>query len=221
MWAVAEVSWEDQTGKPNHESATLEDTSASGACVRLKSPVHVGSFVTIKWHREQFSAVARNCRADGKEFLLGVRRAPDTNSSLGTQEPKEPATVPTTGPCGESQRNRRFASNRIDRGLGPACTTDDLANHASRRSTQASNSQCHAGSQIRNGAFSTRASFRSVLPRRFQEIALTAQPVSVGGPYTSSRKECHATQETFLQVLAHAARRSRARQSHAHGGTSE
>src|SRR5207245_708864 len=33
-----------------------------------------GSKVLVRWHREQFSAVARNCRRDGRDFLLGVRR---------------------------------------------------------------------------------------------------------------------------------------------------
>ena len=74
LWAVAEVAWEDLTGTPNRASATLEDTSPSGACIRLKTPITVGSRITVKWHREQFSGVARNCRSDGKDFLLGVRR---------------------------------------------------------------------------------------------------------------------------------------------------
>jgi hypothetical protein len=38
----------------------------------------VGSVVTIRWHREQFAAVARNCRQDGRDFLVGVRREPAT-----------------------------------------------------------------------------------------------------------------------------------------------
>ncbi len=79
LWAVAEVLWEDQTGTPNRVSATLEDTSPSGACIRLKTPITVGSRLTIRWHREQFSAVARNCRSDGRDFLLGVHK--ETSSS--------------------------------------------------------------------------------------------------------------------------------------------
>lgn len=75
MWAVAEVCWEDLTGTANHATATLEDTSASGACIRIKKPITVGSTVTVKWHRGQFSGIARNCRSDGKDFLLGVRRS--------------------------------------------------------------------------------------------------------------------------------------------------
>ena len=72
MWAVAEISWEDASGQHCQASAVLEDRSNSGACVRLTRPVAVGSVVTIRWQREQFSAVARNCRRDGREFLIGV-----------------------------------------------------------------------------------------------------------------------------------------------------
>ncbi len=74
IWAVAEVSWQDQGGAVCVAAGTLEDTSQSGACVRVKAPILVGSRVMVKWHREQFSAVAKNCRSDGREFLLGVRR---------------------------------------------------------------------------------------------------------------------------------------------------
>ena len=76
LWAVAEVSWEDPAGTPYREPATMEDTSPSGACIRLKTPLNVGSRLVVKWQREQFSAIARNCRKDGRDFLLGVRRDP-------------------------------------------------------------------------------------------------------------------------------------------------
>jgi hypothetical protein len=77
MWAVAEISWEDPTGTPACAPATMEDTSVSGACLRVQTPVGIGSRLTVKWHKEQFRAIARNCRRDGKEFLLGVRREKD------------------------------------------------------------------------------------------------------------------------------------------------
>jgi hypothetical protein len=90
MWAVAEVLWEDPNGLPCRTPATIEDTSVSGACIRVKTPITVGSRVTVKWHREQFSAIARNCRTDGWEFLLGVRR--EANSAapqvLSSASPK-------------------------------------------------------------------------------------------------------------------------------------
>ena len=83
MWAVAEISWEDASGQHCQAPAVLEDRSTSGACVRLTRPVAVGSVVTIRWQREQFSAVARNCRRDGREFLIGVRREADSAVALG------------------------------------------------------------------------------------------------------------------------------------------
>ena len=76
IWAVAEVSWQDSAGKPVCERATLEDTSRSGACIRLKAPLQIGARIHVRWHREQFSAIARNCRRDGRDFLLGVLRDP-------------------------------------------------------------------------------------------------------------------------------------------------
>lgn len=92
LWAVAEVSWQDDAGTLFHASASLEDTSLSGACIRLKTPIAVGSRVTVKWYREQFSAIARNCRSDGREFLLGVRR--DTDLSQAQTLPPEKDLAP-------------------------------------------------------------------------------------------------------------------------------
>ena len=76
LWAAAEILWQDATGMSFRVPGTLEDTSISGACIRVQRPFTIGSHITIRWHREQFSAVARNCRRDGHGFLLGVRREP-------------------------------------------------------------------------------------------------------------------------------------------------
>ena len=80
LWAAAEVSWQDTTGTFFRAPGTLEDTSLSGACIRVQNPISIGSRITIKWHREQFSAEARNCRSDGHSFLLGVRREPKVDA---------------------------------------------------------------------------------------------------------------------------------------------
>jgi hypothetical protein len=103
MWAVAEISWEDASGQHCQASAVLEDRSNSGACVRLTRPVAVGSVVTIRWQREQFSAVARNCRRDGREFVIGVRReaesgSPSMNSASRKLAPVATAKVPQPSP---------------------------------------------------------------------------------------------------------------------------
>lgn len=81
MWAVAEISWQESSGEQVQTRATLEDTSKSGACVRLKRPLAVGAMVMIKWQREQFAAVARNCRKDGRDFLVGVCRKAQVNGN--------------------------------------------------------------------------------------------------------------------------------------------
>lgn len=92
MWAVAEVFWQDPTGA-KRAPATLEDTSPSGACLRVKTPITVGAELTVKWHREQFSAIARNCRRDGSEFLWGVRRgASRPVHSVPTKKAEAPKT---------------------------------------------------------------------------------------------------------------------------------
>ena len=93
MWAVAEISWQDAAGTSFRAPATLEDTSPSGACIRIRQPFPVGSRLTVKWHREQFSAVARNCRSDGRDFILGVRReAEDPRASRGNRHANAEAT---------------------------------------------------------------------------------------------------------------------------------
>ena len=96
MWAVAEISWEDPTGTPYRAPATMEDTSVSGACLRVPAPIGIGSRLTVKWHREQFRAIARNCRSDGKEFLLGVRR----DEAEVRNQPKKTSDASDTRPTG-------------------------------------------------------------------------------------------------------------------------
>jgi len=91
IWAVAEITWEDDSGMSFRVPGVLEDTSRSGACVRLKRPLAVGSRITIKWHREQFPAIARNCRKDGGDFLLGVWREAEIASA--TKSASHSATI--------------------------------------------------------------------------------------------------------------------------------
>ena len=96
MWAVAEVFWEDASGAPNHVAATMEDTSLSGACVRVKRSFDVGSRVVIKWHREQFPAIAKNCRSDGRDFLVGLRREAERLQPALPPHAEPAAAEPTT-----------------------------------------------------------------------------------------------------------------------------
>lgn len=74
MMAVAEVCWEDQSGTSHLAPARIEDTSPSGVCIRINTPIAVGSKLTIRWQRELFSGVARNCRTEGVTFVMGIQR---------------------------------------------------------------------------------------------------------------------------------------------------
>ena len=91
MWAVAEISWKDDRGTSFRVPAILEDTSQSGACVRMKRPLAVGAHIMVKWHREQFLAVTRNCRADGRDFLLGVCREAEIASATKSAPALDPS----------------------------------------------------------------------------------------------------------------------------------
>jgi hypothetical protein len=118
MWAVPEIIWEDDRGMSFRVPAILEDTSKSGACIRVKRPLAIGSRLIIKWHREQFSAVARNCRRDGGDFLLGVCRAPE----VGRAGKPEPAPVRIeTKSHGKISGHPAIKSRRVLRVYCPRC----------------------------------------------------------------------------------------------------
>jgi hypothetical protein len=69
-----EAMWEDETGAPRLAPATIEDRSPSGANIWINTLISVGSKVTIKGHREQFTGVVVNSRTDKAEYFLGIKR---------------------------------------------------------------------------------------------------------------------------------------------------
>lgn len=71
---LVEATWEDQSGTVQSSPARMENRSTHGACIRLRSRIAVGARLSIQSHREQFSGVARYCRADGKDFLVGIQK---------------------------------------------------------------------------------------------------------------------------------------------------
>jgi hypothetical protein len=71
---LVEASWLDNSGTLRSVTARMENRSAHGACIRIKTPVGVGVRLYIQSHREQFSGIAKHCRVDGKEFLVGIHK---------------------------------------------------------------------------------------------------------------------------------------------------
>jgi hypothetical protein len=96
MMAVVEVSWEDQFGTRHTSSAKLEDTSPSGACLRVKVPVAIGSAMKVNSYRERFSGTACYCRTDRRDFVVGIQKDKNVNRFLtDLVAPNLPPSVPS------------------------------------------------------------------------------------------------------------------------------
>ena len=123
VWAVAEILWQEADGTSSRAPATPEDTSISGACLRVKRQFPIGSRVTIKWHREQFSAIARNCRRDGREFLVGVRREATRPKESQTNDPAaiKPSAVHSNDPVPQAHEPSSMPAAKL-------CSCDTIAN---------------------------------------------------------------------------------------------
>ena len=87
--AVAEVSWEDSTGAVQNLSARLEDTSNSGACIRISTPISVGTRLSVEWREGRFSGTTKYCRSEGREYVIGIQREipKDVTPASASHEP--------------------------------------------------------------------------------------------------------------------------------------
>ncbi len=91
VMTLVEVSWEDQQRILQRVSACMEDKSSGGACIRFKTPISVGSKLEIQWRHERFSGTARYCRAEGREYLVGIQRETTTRPIVDRRTPAAPA----------------------------------------------------------------------------------------------------------------------------------
>ena len=94
---VVEVSWVDQRGTLQAVQARMENKSAGGACIRIRTPIELGSKLKIQWRWEQFSGIAKYCLSDGMEYLVGIQR--DKKSAVLTRP------VPTASPVRNGVRS--------------------------------------------------------------------------------------------------------------------
>ncbi|MGA7399839.1 MAG: hypothetical protein WCC99_11330 [Candidatus Sulfotelmatobacter sp.] len=91
---LVEASWEDESGVLQKIPARMEDRSASGACIRVKTPIAVGAKLTIQWRFDRFCGIAKYCRSDGREFLVGIQRDKSVvlSQPVGTEPPLQEST---------------------------------------------------------------------------------------------------------------------------------
>ena len=78
--ALAEIHWNESTGSPRTVAGRLEDTSHSGACIRIAVPLSVGERVRVAWRGVEFFGITKYCRSEGKDFVIGVHRESDRAS---------------------------------------------------------------------------------------------------------------------------------------------
>ncbi|MGA8272967.1 MAG: hypothetical protein WB919_15500 [Candidatus Sulfotelmatobacter sp.] len=91
VMTLVEVSWEEESEGLKKIPGRMEDKSLSGACIRVKTPIAVGTRLNVRWQFEQFSAITKYCRRDGLEFVVGVQR--DKNSTVIPQNRSEATTA--------------------------------------------------------------------------------------------------------------------------------
>jgi hypothetical protein len=92
VMTLVEASWQDPSGALQSLPARMEDKSLGGACIRVKTPIGVGSKLSVQWRFEQFSGTAKYCRSEGREYLVGIQR--DAAKSSVSSQPV-PAEVPS------------------------------------------------------------------------------------------------------------------------------
>src|SRR5208282_5349438 len=68
----------------------MENRSVSGACIRLRSQIKIGTKLKIQWRWDKFTGIARYCRSEGRDFLVGLQRATEQKVFAGKTVPISP-----------------------------------------------------------------------------------------------------------------------------------
>ncbi len=130
---LVEVSCKDHSGIMQTVSARMEDKSAGGACIRLKTEVGVGSRLKIQSQWEHFSGIAKYCRSEGREYVVGIQRDVAATSKLtpeGAGMTTNPQVMAVTR--SESQPNWHRTPPGKERDEGPARPVANVSAHGPR-----------------------------------------------------------------------------------------
>jgi hypothetical protein len=103
---LVDVSWLDTAGVLQKCRACMEDKSASGACIRVKTAIALGSKLKIQWRFEQFFGIVKYCRLDGREYLVGVQKDVEGDSgSARAPGAENPQPIPNQSPQTDAKSN--------------------------------------------------------------------------------------------------------------------
>lgn len=108
---LVEASWQDSTGKWQTISARVEDKSVGGACIRVKTPIILGSKIRIQWRYERFSGIVKYCRAEGKEYLIGIQRDKADAAPPELTDPPQPRDMRIDYPAVEAGKDSQASVN--------------------------------------------------------------------------------------------------------------
>jgi hypothetical protein len=85
---MADAWWEAPNGSLQKARVRIVNKSVSGACIWSKGTIDVGARLRIQSRWDEFSGVAKYCRSDGTEYLIGIQ--PETGEYA---LPKRPAAA--------------------------------------------------------------------------------------------------------------------------------
>ncbi len=66
------LSWTDHTGQEQHIPADMADISRSGASVRAKHPVKVGTKLSVGYQDQELVGKVRSCVSGPTGYVLGI-----------------------------------------------------------------------------------------------------------------------------------------------------
>lgn len=66
------LSWTDQTGQRHQGSADMADISRSGASLRSKHPVKIGTMLSLGHKNQELSGKVTHCVSNSPGYLLGI-----------------------------------------------------------------------------------------------------------------------------------------------------
>jgi hypothetical protein len=79
---VVEASWKNQDGTAQKAHARMENKSLSGACIRMKKPLRVGTRVKVRWRWEEFTGITKYCRSETDGYRVGLQKEVSKNEGM-------------------------------------------------------------------------------------------------------------------------------------------
>jgi hypothetical protein len=145
IMATVRISWKDQAGHLRDAIGKIEDISTSGACIRMSVSIRVGSELSVKWQKENFSGVVKYCRRDGQEYVLGLQKykaTSDVRPAAATGNAEGKPAPPEADGDRDTWSNER-AEPRTQTGAIPLPSNNDKAMAAPSHNTTVSSGGTH------------------------------------------------------------------------------